>query len=65
MPPPPSILDKNKDLGRAGAKEGQRGLVPPIDMLGPPIKKLPLLKTAVFELISNFAPPPLMNAWPP
>ena len=65
MPPPPqSILDNNKDLaGRAGAK-GARGSGLPIDMLGPPIKKLTLLKTAVFVL--NFKVwPPLMNAWPP
>ena len=63
MVPPQSILDKKKDLGRAGAK-GARGSGPPIDMLGPPIKKLTLMKPAVFVL--NFKLwSPLMNAWPP
>ena len=62
--PSQSILNKNKDLGRAGA----RGFSSSIDMLGPPIKKLTLSKTAVFMLNFKLCPPPpprLTYAWPP
>ena len=40
------------------APRGGQGAFPsPIDMLGPPINKLSLLKTAAFVLNSNFGPP--------
>ena len=49
---------------RASAQEGQGGPGSPIDMLGPLINKLTLLKTVALVLISKLWPP-LINAWPP
>ena len=40
-----------------GRRQGAEGRTPPIDMLGPPSKKLTLLKTAAFVLILKFNPP--------
>ena len=49
---------------RAGAKGGPGVLASLFDMLGPPINKLTLLKTAAFVLNFKLCPP-LINAWPP
>ena len=39
-----------------GRRQGGPGGAPPIDMLGTPINKLSLLKTAAFVLMFNFWP---------
>ena len=62
------IVSPMKKLGWPTAgpalRGGQGGLVPPINMLDPPINKLSLLKTAAFVLNFKFWPP-LINAWTP
>ena len=55
---PQSILGKIKDLGRAGPKEGQGGLVSQSTCLTPKSKRLLSRKQRLLCLISNFAPPP-------
>ena len=51
------FIEANNCRTRAGAKGDQGGLPPLIDMLGPPINELTLLKRMVFVL--NF------KLWPP
>ena len=48
----------------AAQRRRQGGRGSPIDMLGPPINKVALLKTAAFVLYFKLWPP-LINAWPP
>ena len=60
----PLIHPKQKQESWQSRRQGEPGgSGPPIDMLGPPIKKLTLSKTAAF--VFNFKPGPhLMNARP-
>ena len=54
---PQSFLDRNKDLGRAGAKRGQGALVPKSTRLAPQSKSLLFCKQRLLCLISHFGPP--------
>ena len=55
---PPIHPGQKQGSWQSRRQGGLGGSGPPIDMLGPPIKKLILLKTAVFVLNFNLWPPP-------
>ena len=62
---PHSILDKNKDLGRAGAK-GARGVWSPNRHVWAPNQKAYSFENNGFCAYFQTLPSPrLMNAWPP
>ena len=46
------------EQGRRQEGGAREDLAPPIDMLGPPINKLTLLKTEAFVLNFKLRPPP-------